>query len=53
MADLLMPVYRSLLLKAINFVRLLLRSISIVMNGKEVKHCSLCFHNGEPEEFYR
>jgi len=22
------------------------------MNGKEVKHCSLCFHNGEPEEFY-
>ena len=23
------------------------------MNGKEVKHCSLCFHNGEPEDFYR
>merc|ERR1719192_2422053 len=22
------------------------------MNGKEVKHCSLCFHNGEPEDFY-
>jgi len=21
------------------------------MNGKEVKHCSLCFHNGEPEDF--
>ena len=24
-----------------------------IMNGKEVKHCSLCFHNGEPEDFYR
>jgi len=24
---------------------------AINMNGKEVKHCSLCFHNGEPEEF--
>ena len=23
------------------------------MIGKEVKHCSLCFHNGEPEDFYR
>ena len=23
------------------------------MNGKEVKHCSLCFHNGEPEDYYR
>ena len=23
------------------------------MNGKEAKHCSLCFHNGEPEDFYR
>merc|ERR1719192_2299566 len=22
------------------------------MNGKEVKHCSLCFHNGEPEDYY-
>jgi len=22
------------------------------MNGKEAKHCSLCFHNGEPEDFY-
>ena len=32
---------------------LLSRSWSIIMNGKEVKHCSLCFHNGEPEEFYR
>ena len=25
----------------------------IIMNGKEVKHCSLCFHNGEPEDYYR
>ena len=33
-------------------VTLLSRRFSI-MNGKEVKHCSLCFHNGEPEEFYR
>ena len=32
-------------------VTLLSRRFSI-MNGKEVKHCSLCFHNGEPEEFY-
>jgi len=24
---------------------------AINMNGKEVKHCSLCYHNGEPEEF--
>jgi len=24
----------------------------IIMNGKEVKHCSLCFHNGEPEDYY-
>ena len=23
------------------------------MNGKEVKYCSLCFHNGEPEDYYR
>ena len=23
------------------------------MNGKKVKHCSLCFHNGEPEDYYR
>ena len=45
--------YCSLLLRVNAFVWLLLRSISIVMNGKEVKHCSLCFHNGEPEEFYR
>ena len=26
---------------------------AIMMNSIEVKHCSLCFHNGEPEEFYR
>ena len=23
------------------------------MRGKGVKHCSLCFHNGEPEDYYR
>ena len=28
-------------------------SLSLIMNGREVKHCSLCFHNGEPEEFCR
>jgi len=35
-----------------SIVSRLLRSLAIIMNGKEVKHCSLCFHNGEPEEFY-
>merc|ERR1719180_372255 len=35
-----------------SIVSLTSRSSSIIMNGKEVKHCSLCFHNGEPEEFY-
>ena len=44
--------YCSLLCAAHIFVSIVSRSLSI-MNGKEVKHCSLCFHNGEPEEFYR
>jgi len=26
--------------------------IATTMNGKELKHCSLCFHNGEPEDIY-
>jgi len=52
MVDLLLLHYCSPLLKVNTLVWLLLRSISIAMNGKEVKHCSLCFHNGEPEEFY-
>ena len=53
MADILIFYYWSLPLKVNTIVWLLSRSISFVMNGKEVKHCSLCFHNGEPEEFYR
>ena len=34
----------------LNLVSLL---VAFNMNGKEVKHRSLCFHNGEPEEFCR
>jgi len=40
----------SLWLLLIIFVIVLERASK--MNGKEVKHCSLCFHNGEPEDFY-
>ena len=42
----------SLLFPTTNSAYIVLMSIS-KMNAKEVKHCSLCFHNGEPEDFYR
>ena len=42
----------SLLFPTTVFAYIALMNISM-MNTKEVKHCSLCFHNGEPEDFYR
>ena len=52
MIDFLLLYFGSLSCMVHDIVTLLSRRFSI-MNGKEVKHCSLCFHNGEPEEFYR
>ena len=45
-------VYLSISAVTVIFIVIVLERAS-KMNGKEVKHCSLCFHNGEPEDFYR